>query len=131
IFSLEELVAKFSIDRVHKGGAKFDYEKAKWFNQQYILTKSDEELARLIRPFIERQGVSPGDSYLAQVAGLIKERCHLLTDFWEHGHFFFKAPEQIELTAISEKWNATKKLFFETWLSEFENISAWQHHLLE
>lgn len=125
IFSLEELIEQFSIDRVHKGGAKFDYEKAKWFNQQWMLRKTNEELAVLVRPFIERKGAIAKLDYLEKVVALIKERCHLLTDFWEQGHFFFKAPEEIDLSAIAGKWNQSKTDFFNDWAEASSDIKSW------
>lgn len=130
IFSLEELIEKFSIERVHKGGAKFDYEKAKWFNHQYIIKKTDDELAQLIKPFI-KNNVAVDAVYLSKVAGLIKERCHLLSDFWEQGFFFFETPTQIDLDAIKPKWNDAKKAFFKTWIAGFENIQDWSHDALD
>ncbi|HRO42507.1 MAG TPA: glutamate--tRNA ligase family protein, partial [Flavipsychrobacter sp.] len=131
LFSMEELIAQFSIERVHKGGAKFDYEKAKWFNHQYIQRKTDGELAVLIKPFIEKHEVTADEGYLTQVAALIKERCHLLTDFWEQGHFFFKTPEIKELSAIADKWTEAKKIFFESWVNEFDSIASWMHEDME
>lgn len=131
LFTMDELIDKFSIERVHKGGAKFDYEKAKWFNQQHILRKSDEALAALIKPYIETH-ICPVDiAYLAKVAGLIKERCHLLSDFWEQGHFFFESPRDIDISAIKEKWNDAKKNFFEGWINELPQIDTWDHMTLE
>ena len=131
IFSLDELVAKFSIDRVHKAGAKFDYEKAKWYNHQYIMRRSDDELALLIRPFMEAQGVRADNTYLAKVAGMVKERCHLLSEFWEQGHFFFKAPEKVAIEHISGKWNEAKTAFFKDWISKLEGVASWDAATLE
>lgn len=130
IFSMEELIQQFSIERVHKGGAKFDFEKAKWFNHQYLQHKPDTELAALAKPYIMQHGITPDDIYMARVAGLIKERCTLLPDFWEQGHFFFTTPEIKELQAIQEKWNEQKKTFFESWMASFESIT-WNHDALE
>jgi glutamyl-tRNA synthetase len=130
LFSMEELIQKFSISRVHKGGAKFDFEKAKWFNHQYLQLKSDPELAELAKPYIMQHGVKPDDMYLARVAGLIKERCTLLPDFWEQGHFFFETPEIKELVTIKEKWNNQKKAFFEAWIASFNSV-VWNHDALE
>ena len=131
LFSLEELIKSFSIERVHKGGAKFDYEKAKWFNHQYIMKQKDEELAVLIKPFIEKH-TSPTDiTYLAKVASLIKERCHLLSDFWEQGHFFFETPTSIDDAAIRGKWDSAKKQFFESWIAGFDSVSSWDHATIE
>jgi glutamyl-tRNA synthetase len=131
VFTMEELIHKFSIDRVHKGGAKFDYEKAKWFNHQYIQQKSDAELAALVRPFITSHDVNPNVDLMIKVVALIKERCHLLTDFWEQGNFFFVAPAHVDLSAIAGKWNAEKTAFFENWLDATDAIGEWKHDQIE
>ena len=130
IFSLEELVQKFSIERVHKGGAKFDFEKAKWFNNQYIHHMDNEVLAQLAMPYIQQHGVTPATDYLVKVVGLIKERCTLLPDFWAQGHFFFETPEMKEAAAIKDKWNEPKKLFFEAWINELDT-TEWVDMALE
>ena len=115
VFSLKELTEKFAIERIHKGGAKFDYEKAKWFNHQHIQRTDDQTLARLARPFMEAKGITADEALLVKVAGLIKDRCTLLPDFYTQGHFFFATPEVTEMAAITEKWNAQKQAFFEGW----------------
>ena len=138
IFSLDELVAKFSIERVHKGGAKFDFEKAKWFNQQYILNTDNAALARLATPFIEQGMKNKGlatenlDAALVEkVVALVKDRCHLLSDFWPQAHFFFATPEITEIAAIREKWNDQKQQFFTNWAGALATQSGWTHHDLE
>jgi len=133
IFSLDELVQKFSIDRVHKGGAKFDFEKAKWFNHQYIQRTDDATLAGLVKPYIDKE-LGP-DSYregiLEQVIPLIKDRCTLLPDFWAQGHFFFAAPQTIDTAAIKEKWNAQKQEFCTNWNNALEDLPLWNHDSIE
>jgi glutamyl-tRNA synthetase len=131
VFSLDEMVQKFSMERVHKGGAKFDYEKAKWYNQQYILAKPDAELTPLVKPFIEQHGVAVDDVFLTQVIAQVKERCHLLADFWEQGHFFFTTPEIKELQAIKDKWTDAKKAFFESWAASLDSANDWNLAALE
>ena len=131
IFSMEELIAKFSIERVHKGGAKFDYEKAKWFNHQYLLRKENIELVPLVRPYIEQHRLQPNDEMLETVIGLIKERCHLLSEFWEQGHFFFKTPETFNTAAISDKWSDAKTEFFQSWISQLDTVGEWSSAALE
>lgn len=131
IFSLEELVQHFSIERVHKGGAKFDYEKAKWYNQQHIHRSSDEKLLPLVRPYIAEHVVNADDAFLLKVIGLIKERCTLLPDFWEQGHFFFETPEIKELDAIKGKWDDGKKQFFGTWTESLNGLTTWDHIAIE
>lgn len=131
IFSLDELVERFSIERVHKGGAKFDYEKAKWYNHQHILHSSDEKLLPLVKPYIETHINGIDEGYLLKVVGLIKERCVLLPDFWEQGHFFFKTPEIKELPAIQAKWDDSKPQFFRQWTAALDNIPEWEHAAIE
>ena len=113
IFSIDELIAQFSLARVHKGGAKFDYEKAKWFNQEWIKKTSNDQLASLVKPFYDDAQIEVHEpAYLVKVIGLIKDRCHLLTDFITQGSFFFKAPTEIDITSILPKWEDKKRAFF-------------------
>ena len=134
IFSLDELVEQFSIEREHKGGAKFDFEKAKWFNHQYIQRTDDAKLATLAKPYIDAE-LSP-DSYLedgllTKVVGLIKDRCTLLPDFWAQGHFFFTTPEIKEEAAIREKWNDQKQQFFTSWANTLSSLPDWNQQDME
>ncbi len=131
IFSLEELVQAFSLERVHKAGAKFDFEKAKWFNQQYIQQASDDVLVLLVRPYIEEHVGEVTDELLWQVVPLIKERCSLLADFWDQGHFFFKDPETIDVDAIREKWNDSTQQFFTAWLEALDQLEVWSAESVE
>jgi glutamyl-tRNA synthetase len=129
IFTLDELVNIFSIERVHKGGAKFDFEKAKWFNHQYIQHTDDATLAKLARPYIEEQGVAPSDELLTKIVGLIKDRCSLLPDFWAQGHFFFTTPETIDTDSL--KWNDQKQGFFSALATELTQLPTWSHDAIE
>ena len=131
IFSLDDLVKNFSIERVHKGGAKFDYEKAKWFNNQYIQLTDNDKLATLALPYLIEKGYQPSHDYFVKVIALIKDRCTLLPDFWAQGHFFFAAPETIETAAIKDKWNEPKKQFFEFWMNELSKLPEWTDAAIE
>ena len=131
IFSMEELIERFSIERVHKGGAKFDFEKAKWFNHQYLQRMDGVELATLIAPFIAAHGGTTDADHLAKVAMLIKDRCSLLEDFWEQGDFFFQAPQLKELPAIKDKWNEQKQQFFTDWMPALGALTDWQATAIE
>jgi len=114
IFSLDELIASFDIERVHKGGAKFDYEKAKWFNQEWIKRTDNKVLATLLQPFLEAAKIEVHEApYLVKVIGLVKDRCHLLADFIAQSHFFFSAPTSIDTAAILPKWEEKKQRFFD------------------
>jgi glutamyl-tRNA synthetase len=101
LFSLEELAAKFDLKRVHKSGAKFDPEKNKWFNHQYLIHKSDEELAKQFLPIVAEQTgkiEAIEINKLTKIVSLIKERAHFVNEFWELSNFFFEEP-----TAYDEK----------------------------
>ena len=131
IFTMDELIQKFSIERVHHGGAKFDFEKAKWFNHQYIQHTDNEELVSLALPYIKEHGCEPSRELMLKVVALIKDRCTLLPDFWAQGHFFFVTPAAIDEAAIKDKWNEQRKQFFESWLNELNKISDWTDTAIE
>ena len=131
LFSVDELVERFSIDRVHKGGAKFDFEKAKWFNHQYIQQTDNSVLAHLAMPFMQANGISPDPGLMIKVVGLVKERCTLLSDFWAQGHFFFAPPATIDLPAINEKWNDAKRTFFNALAAKLGTLAEWEHGHME
>ena len=104
IFSLEELSQAFSIDRIGKGGAKFDINKAKWFNQQYLKIKSTHELAGYLNASLTREGVEfPGDK-AGQVADIMRDRITFPDDIWLKGRFFLKQPAEYNEKVVREKW---------------------------
>ncbi|MEN9918860.1 MAG: hypothetical protein RL662_1296 [Bacteroidota bacterium] len=104
IMSMDNLIELFSIERCSKSGAKFDYEKGKWFNHQYIQTQSDALLAQLFTPYLNASGVEAEAAYVEQVIGLVKERVHLIPDFWDQSSFFFKAPEMYDEKTVKKRW---------------------------
>jgi glutamyl-tRNA synthetase len=131
LFSLEELVAQFSIERVHKGGAKFDFEKAKWFNHEWIKKTSNERLLPDVKRYFDKAGISATDDSLLEVIGMVKERCTLLPDFVEQGGFFFQRPAQYDLESIMPKWNADKTTFFNALTDKLEKLEPWEFAAME
>ena len=117
IFSVTEMISKFSLDRIHKGGAKFDYEKAKWYNAEWIKKSNAEFLLPYVKAVFEEKGIKVEDDYLLKVIDLVKERCHLITDFYEHSVFFFKAPQEFDLASVQPKWNVEKVDFFKAFIA--------------
>src|SRR6476660_6719267 len=93
LFSLEELVQGFDLKRVHKAGAKFDPEKNKWFNHQYLTRRSDALLAADFHKILIEKGIEKPMDYVTRVVSLIKERAHFVEEFWELGDYFFTTPE--------------------------------------
>ena len=101
IFSLDELVQAFSLDKVGKSGAKFNPEKAKWYNKEYLRMKSDEELTDLFIPVLESHGVKGVDrGYVLGVVSLIKERATFVADFWDIASYLFIAPSEFEAYGV-------------------------------
>lgn len=132
IFSKEELVEKFSMERVHNAGAKFDYEKAKWFNHEWIKKSAVRNLQSTVKALLSQNGITVNDdSLLEKVIGLVKERCTLLQDFAQQSSFFFKAPETLDVDAVKPKWNEAKQLFFAELIRNYELATSWDAHTLE
>lgn len=105
LFSMDELIREFDLDRVVKSGAKFNIDKAKWFNQQYLRAKKNEELAALYMPVLQEKGLNPPPRYVAQVCGMIKERAVFVSDFWDLSYYFFMTPENYDEKAVKKYWN--------------------------
>lgn len=104
VFSLEELVKIFSIDRISKHGAKFDLEKAKWFNHQYLQKVEDDKLAQeFIKDLKSRNIDSPLDK-VKNIVRLVKERCNFVKDFWDNSDYFFVAPNSYAEKALKKRW---------------------------
>lgn len=104
LFTLDELVKVFSLDRVVKSGAKFNPEKAKWFNSEYLRAKKDEEIAEAFLPELIERGIQTDIEYVTKVCGIMKSRAHFMTDFWSLTHFFFKAPESYDQAVVQKFW---------------------------
>ena len=108
LFSLEELIQKFDLNRVHKAGAKFDPEKNKWFNHQYLIKKDDADLAELFISELEKKNISTAldvtnKPLITKIVSLIKERANFVSEFWELSDFFFVAPTSYDEKA-SKNW---------------------------
>jgi glutamyl-tRNA synthetase len=140
LFTLEELVEKFSLDRVHKGGAKFDFDKAKWFNHEWIKRLPVANYKDRVKDFFitsfpgDGGAISgPNEAKFTKVLELVKDRCTLLPDFVQQSSFFFIAPStsDIDIAAIQPKWTAAKQTFFAELLRQFTFISPWEAPILE
>ncbi|WP_233898897.1 glutamate--tRNA ligase [Tenacibaculum piscium] len=107
IFSLEELIEAFDLSRVSKSGAKFSPDKTNWFNQQYLQTKSNEELTALYLPILEEKGITADENFTQKIVSLIKERATFVADFWELSNFFFENPSAYDEKAAKKQWKET------------------------
>ena len=104
IFSMDELINSFSIDRVGKSGSRFDPEKAKWFNHQYLQHKSNTDLALEFRDLLRAHGYQDDIVKLEKLIALVKERVSFVKDIWPQTDFFFKAPDTYDQDAVKKRW---------------------------
>jgi len=104
IFSMNELIQNFSLERVSKAGAKFDYEKAKWFNHKYLQMKSDDEIADEFNKILIEKNIITDTDTLVRIVALIKERVHFVWELWNECEFFFVAPKTYDEKAIAKRW---------------------------
>ncbi len=126
IFSLEQLAQAFSLEKIGKGGARFDYDKARWFNQQYIMASPDEQLAAAIRPFIEAHGHQPDDDFLLRFTRLMKERMATYAESYTNGRFCFEAVENYDEKTIAKKWHAGSEALFTELRALLMQLPAYQ-----
>ncbi|MCD8387043.1 MAG: glutamate--tRNA ligase [Bacteroidales bacterium] len=125
IMSMDELIRKFSFDHCSKSGAKFAYEKGKWFNHNYLQTLSEAELVAAFKPVLEAHGVDLSkysDEYIGQVAELVKGRANLAADLWDQANFFFEAPDSYDPKAVKKRWSPDTPAQLEEMISIFDTV---------
>lgn len=108
IMSMDRLIELFSFDHCSRSGAKFDFEKGKWFNHKYLQEKSDDELAQMFKPVMAANGCDPAafdDSYIARAVGMVKSRINFVSDLWAQARFFFVEPESYDAKAVKKRWS--------------------------
>ena len=130
IFSMDELIHTFSLDRVGKAGAKFDFDKTKWFNQQYLREKDGATLAALLTESVNgAKAIDP--SYLAEVCELMKERATFIKDIWESSQFFFHPPSDYDEKTKRKKWNDNTPQILNSIISLFSSMSDFNAEQIE
>ena len=104
LFSLQELVDKFSIERISKHGAKFDMEKAKWFNHQYLQNVSNRVLAEEYLKELNAKGYNTNIEFVESIVALVKERCSFAKELWDNSDYFFVRPSEYAEKALKKRW---------------------------
>jgi glutamyl-tRNA synthetase len=130
IFSLQELVEAFDLKRVNKSGARFDPDKTKWFNQQYLQTKSNEVLANSFTEILAEKSVSTTTN-VEKVVGLIKERATFVGDFWGLSAFFFQAPQEYDAKASKKQWKPETGLLMKKLCLVLDSVSDFSSSNIE
>ena len=125
LMSMDELIKLFDLHRCSKAGAKFDYEKGKWFNHEYILMKDDAKLVELFKPVLSAHGVDVtaySDAYLISVVSLVKSRVNFVKDLWEQARFFFMAPDVYAEKDIKKRWKEDTPQIMKELIEVLRNI---------
>jgi glutamyl-tRNA synthetase len=125
IFSVDEMAQLFDFERVNKSGAKFDPEKAKWFNQQYLRKKPDQELADVFKAVLKEKGFERDNAFIIEFCKLVKEKVQFVHEFWDQGKYVFIAPEFYDEKVIAKKWNEKSKEIFTTLTAKFKTLNDW------
>ncbi|QBO58187.1 glutamate--tRNA ligase [Chryseobacterium salivictor] len=107
VLTLEEMITEFDLHKVHKAGARFNKEKAEWFNSEYLRSKSDEEVLELLKNVEGINLTNSSDVHLLKIISLMKERAVFAKDIYNDGKFFFEAPTQYDEKAVKKAWNET------------------------
>ena len=132
MYTMEELIQDFSLDRVSKAGAKFDYEKGKWFNHQYLQLRSNEELAQMFLPTLTANGIeNPDKKMVATVIGLTKDRVNFVPELWEQTNFFFVAPSEYDEKSLKKRWKEDSPKHMTELLEVLEGVSEEDWHKKE
>ena len=132
LFTIEELIERFTIEKVHKGGAKFDFEKAKWFNHEWIKKLPVATYKQEVKELFESKGpIIDNEAQFERILELVKDRCYMLSDFWEQASYFYKAPEELDTASVKPKWNSDKAKFFQDFIGELQSIPEWTSAFIE
>ncbi len=131
LFTMQELIEAFSLEKVNKAGARYDHDKTKWYNQQYLRLKSDEELGELLADEAAGRGMPVDRDYAIKVASVMKERAHFIREMIEEGGFFFEAPADYDEKTLNKKWNAEARHHVEQLIERFSNLQYFDAEQLE
>jgi glutamyl-tRNA synthetase len=130
LYQLEELVEAFDLNRVHKAGAKFDPEKNKWFNHQYLIKQKDEDLAKTFSPILAEKGIVVSEEIVTKIVSLVKERAHFVEEFWELSEFFFVAPTNYDEKA-TKNWKEETPDLMQSLITELDKIEEFKSENIE
>ena len=123
LMDMDGLMRKFSFAHCSKAGAKFDYQKAAWFNHEYIMRLPDDEVARLFMPVLKDKGIEGfSPEYVAKAAGMVKGRVNFIGELWDQGDFFFRAPEEYAPKDVKKRWGEDTPRIMEELVGVLEGI---------
>ena len=122
LFSLEELIAAFTVERIGKSGTKFDISKATWYNQQYLKNKPDETLVGFLEAELSKQGMTCEHDKALLIVNMLRERVTFPADFWKQGQYFFNAPTEFDEKIVRKKWTEEAVMILTNYAKALENL---------
>jgi glutamyl-tRNA synthetase len=131
VFSMQELIDAFSIERVNKAGAKYDHDKTKWYNQQYLRSKTDEVLAEMLLPELEAKNPNVDKAFVQKVVALVKERAYFAKDILSEGAYLFERPTSYDEKTVSKKWKPDARVHVQSLRQRFETLSYFESEDVE
>lgn len=140
IFNKEQLISLFELERVHKAGARFDPEKTKWYNHEYLQQRTPAELTQDFLPILQSQlketrafnpSVTSSPQYVETTLKLLKERATFVKDFWPLGEFFYHTPDSYNEKAVRKRWKPNTNLLLKDLNSEFDRVEDFSSNYLE
>jgi glutamyl-tRNA synthetase len=123
LLSMDELIEQFSLERVNKSGARFDPEKAKWFNHQYLIRKSDAEVAAQFSSILSDKGIAAPTNKVERIVSLVKERANFIHEIWEQANFFFESPSSYDEATAKKFWKEDTSAVLTEVVSLFQGIT--------
>lgn len=132
VFSMQQLIEEFSLERVNKSGAVFNTEKLRWMNEQHLRLKSSQELLALLKPIIQKRGMTGfSDEYLISIIELMKERVTFVSDFIDNCPYFYKDPENFDEAAVSKNWLPTTKALLQSFALRIKTLKTFDSASIE
>ncbi len=131
LFEMTELMEAFSLERVGKSGSRFDPEKAKWFNHQWMQRKTDCQVTDLFLPILRRKGVQTPFETIERIVGFVKERATFVADLWDQSHFFFEAPASYDEKTIKKRWKENTPALMEELASVLDAVEDFTSAITE
>lgn len=131
IFNLDDLVTAFSLEKVSKSGARFNPEKTKWFNHQYIQKLEANEILKYYNNILEKEGISASDAFNLKVIELLKERANFIHDIYTQGKFFYSTPASYDEKAVSKSWKDDSKDLLTEFSEKLKALSTFDSHSIQ
>jgi len=131
LFSNEDLIKEFSIERIQKSGARFDWEKAKWFNQQYLHQQSNETLANEVKALFPSLVADKNDDFILKAVSMVKERMTFVSEFEQQASYLFNKPTDYDEKNVKKRYKAQNVVHFENLINHFEGMNEWSSQQIE